>query len=513
MRKTAFISVLAMLWALAAQGQTAAQNTGLEVRSGLWNDPLTALGSGLMRGYTPAAGIVSVFPSWSSADVSFDLRSEDSAFLPQEGDGLRQGSFNASSFLRLDEKSAVEGSVSYQRGVKRNVVWNETSDYELLYPYVMADSVGGNLQKEAYVFSGAYSRRSGGWVWSAAGKYRALHEYRTVDPRPRDITSDLEVALSGGRELPAVLLTATARYRKYHQQQSVEFLDPKGANTLLLPFTGLGSDFYRFETTGAFAGTRYRGRGGEFALTASSPDGNRWHSGVKYSLLNVVRHLTGQNEAPITEILTQRASAFAAYKLRESGRFRAGVEVSAFYELRQGRENVIDNTTSGVFRTLYSPLMYTNHVVSGSLRGVLRLQEAYGTWSLLPEAGVYMFMSSYEYPSRNMDFTSGQGSVRLRFARTSGPWMMDFEGGAGYVASLSGRFSLPYSLTRKNVYEAYEAMYGKFTSNRAEALLSARVQRTVTPSLAVFAGAGGQALFFDGGDVSVYARISVGICF
>ncbi len=513
MRKTAFISILAMLWAFAAQGQTSAPGKGLEVRSGIWNDPLSALGSGSMRGYTPAAGLISLFPSYSSADVSFDLRSEDSAYLPQEGDGLRQGSFNASSFLRLDGKSSVEGAVSYQRGVKRNVVWNETSDFELLYPYVLADSVGGNLQKEAYIFSGAYSRRGGDWVWSAAGKYRALHEYRTVDPRPRDITSDLEIALSGGRELPSVLLTATVRYRKYHQQQSVEFVDQKGANTLLLPFTGLGSDFYRFETTGVFAGTRYKGRGGEFAITASSPDGDRWHSGVKYSMLNVVRHLTGQNEAPITELLTQRVSAFAAYKFKEKGRFRAGVEAAVCYELRQGKENVIDNTTSGTFRTLFSPLMYTNNVLDGSVRGVLRLQKPYGTWSLMPEAGVHMFMSSYEYPSRYMDFTDARGSVRLRFSRTSGPWMMDFEGGAGCTANLSGRFYLPYSLTKRNVYEAYENMYGKFSADRAEALFSARVQRTVSPTLAVFAGAGGSVILFDGGDKSVYARINIGICF
>lgn len=36
----------------------------------------------------------------------------------------------------------------------KNLKWNETTDWELLYPYLLADLVGGDLSKEIYSFTG-----------------------------------------------------------------------------------------------------------------------------------------------------------------------------------------------------------------------------------------------------------------------------------------------------------------------------------------------------------------------
>lgn len=34
------------------------------------------------------------------------------------------------------------------------MLWNENADYDVIYPYVAADSVGGDMKFENYAFSG-----------------------------------------------------------------------------------------------------------------------------------------------------------------------------------------------------------------------------------------------------------------------------------------------------------------------------------------------------------------------
>ncbi len=515
MRKNSlFIPLLVMFFCAGMEGREAGEDSvkGLSVRARAWNDPLLTLGNVPASEFVPSARLLSVLPSFSSADFRYDMRREDTPVLMQEGDGLQQGSFNAESFLRLDGRSSVDGGVSYQRGVKRNVLWNETSDFDLLYPYVMADSVGGDLQKELYRFHGGYSRRTGNIVYAFAGSYRALHEYRTVDPRPRNITSDIMLAASGGYLTEGMYVAASVSYRKYHQQQTVEFVDPLGANAVLFHLTGLGSDFARFRTTGTFSNTRYRGRGGEVSLVAASLDGNRFQSGVKYEFLKIDRHLINQNEAPITTLRNRKLSAFGAYKMSGAA-VDAGLEARISYELRQGDENVIESTPTGRFTNLLSETMYRNRVVDASLKAVMQISRPYGTWSVMPEAGMYLFLSSYEYPSKKMDFTAGRVALEASFTREKGLWMLDLRGGAGYCMNMDKDFSIPQLRTDGTVYTAYEKMYSAFERDFTSGSFSVRLQRALTVTTAVFAKAGARTLFFSGGDRAVYAALSLGVCF
>ena len=59
--------------------------------------------------------------------------------------------------------------------------WNSTADFLLLYPYVMADTLGGDPTFERYAF------KAGASVWKkmkigAEACFRAEHEYRTTGP-------------------------------------------------------------------------------------------------------------------------------------------------------------------------------------------------------------------------------------------------------------------------------------------------------------------------------------------
>ena len=145
------------------------------------------------EGTSAAAYLFGPDAGYSGAAASWNYRTEPAPVLREEGTGLSEGQLNIATLVRLDSLSAVRGKVRYANGVKRGVLWNSSSDYSTLYPYVMADTVGGDLRKEEYAFSGGYTARRGRFHWGVEGAYRALHEYRQADPRPRNIVSDLRI--------------------------------------------------------------------------------------------------------------------------------------------------------------------------------------------------------------------------------------------------------------------------------------------------------------------------------
>ncbi len=97
--------------------------------------------------------------SLSQISLRIDLRREQEALLQPLGDGAFDGGFYAESYRRLSERSATWADARYVRGNRRNVCWNSTADYLLLYPCITADSAGGNLSTEEYAFGGGYVHR------------------------------------------------------------------------------------------------------------------------------------------------------------------------------------------------------------------------------------------------------------------------------------------------------------------------------------------------------------------
>lgn len=89
----------------------------------------------------------------TQASVGFALRSEEVAERMAAGDGEVSGSFAAESYRRLRHGGAVWGEAGYSRGTVRNVVWRSSADYDVVFPYITADSIGGDLFSEEYTFA------------------------------------------------------------------------------------------------------------------------------------------------------------------------------------------------------------------------------------------------------------------------------------------------------------------------------------------------------------------------
>ena len=172
--KALFLSILALLPAAAsAQRDT----LGVLERSSVFSagDERAVAG---FHTESPAMMLYRSEQSLSQISLRIDLRREQEALLQPLGDGALDGGFYAESYRRLSERSAAWADARYVRGNRRNVCWNSTADYLLLYPCITADSAGGNLSTEEYAFGGGYVHRVGRFDLAIRGDYRAGQEYR-----------------------------------------------------------------------------------------------------------------------------------------------------------------------------------------------------------------------------------------------------------------------------------------------------------------------------------------------
>ena len=136
--------------------------------------------------------------SLSELSIGYRLQSEEQPTVRQKGDRSDFGYFATEGYRHLSEKSTLWGHAGYRIGKRRNVVWNLASDYELIYPAITTDTVGGgDLTSEEYTFGGGYGHRGERFGWGASADVRAGQEYRTTDPRPRNITIDISATLGG----------------------------------------------------------------------------------------------------------------------------------------------------------------------------------------------------------------------------------------------------------------------------------------------------------------------------
>lgn len=394
--------------------------------------------------------------NYTRAQAGYRFVTEDEAFLPAEGKGLSQGEFLARARHWLDSLHRAEGAVSYERGMKRAVNWNTSSDWELLAPYVTIDTVGGDLQKEQYKFYARYAGRKNSFLYSGALRYRALHEYRAVDPRPRNVTADLEASVQAGLVLGGNALTLEVAYRKYHQNDDVSFQGARGYNTAIIHYLGLGSDYARFTGSSASTGVRFRGDGFS-ALLRLEPAGRQgWTAGLSYTYLDIVRQIKGQNEAPITSLLRQELKACGGYLWP-----KAMVQGQVAYKLNQGTENVLDQT--GAFLPLAGLTLYREPSLEARLQARFLKEAVSGLWSLSPAIGYVHTRGGRLSPSRSLSLDYGTAAVKGTFERRKGSWDFTAEASLGAHVTFSSALEMPLETLDAKFRDYYTHLYGRFS--------------------------------------------------
>ena len=382
--------------------------------------------------------------AFSQLALGIDLQRQSVAFTPQKGSGYTLPYLKVDTYHRLNNRSTVWGGASYTTGKQHRVRWNSTSDYDLLQPYVLADTLGGDTRRERYAISGGYATAIKRWTLGAEMLVRAEQEYRGRDPRMRGIVTDLTLRLGGVYRLGRYCLDAGIEADIYKQTNSVAFYREEG----VIPeyqMTGLGTEYNRF--SGDKRSLYYDGGGVAVLLHAAPAMGSGLWADVTLEQHRYHRKLAEYNSMPLTDLYNEHVEANLGWK-RDS-RLAAWAHVD--YTRRTGNEHVGGMSNARYFPVIACLTMYKSHAVDACVSAL------YGKkgWNVVMAAGYISQNEQYVYPHRQMDRGHAYGRLQGQcFVHATSRLLLTINAHAAYYGNVDDKLQMPFA----NMGEAFTGL-------------------------------------------------------
>lgn len=443
-----------------------------------------------------------------------EYRHEQQPFVIQEGDGRQMGVVDVNSFIRKGQ-SSLWGEARYMNGKKMGRNWNETSDYALLYPYVMGDTIGGDLKSEQYYFAGGYARQTGRFTFGAKASYCANIEYRNADPRPKNLTGDLNVTIGGAMKLGTAYTAGISLHaRKYKQTNELAFYNELGVPNIY-HLTGLGTDYYRFR--GSRGNTFYKGKafGGSVNLLPFETGVTGFTASASYDYFTFGKIISSLNELPMADVGEHTVKAEIGWRSL-SVINQWGVKGEVSFVSRAGTENLFGDATNNTYPLIASEKMYYNDVTQVGVSG---FYEHIGAgdmrYSILPAVKYRGIRTRYVYSERHMDINHLIGEILLRASRPCGKFLLQGEIGALYTASVSPSLQLSGSGIKESekLYEPVYSNYRYLSEDNALLRMAVRGDYSPRAGYSLFIAVHYEHGWQSGKRASDYVAASVGVAF
>lgn len=270
------------------------------------------------------------------------------ATMPLAGTQVGGFSVGAQSVYDINTTSRVFGEAGYSWGQSEGNKWVENADYDLLYPYLTCDTIGGGLRSEQYFFRGGYRMNKQHIIWHLALQYRALQSYRSVDPRPKNKVADLRVDGSVGYTDGHYAYSVMGQIGRYKQNNDITFYSELG-DAMLFHLVQPNEDYSRF--AGAFKSAYYHGLTAGTAFMVQ-PTEQGFLAGLDYQYMRVTEELSSTTAIPIAALRTYaihaqigynaplwRLSAQGGYTLRRGTQYLYGEVANQYYNLLLKTDN------------------------------------------------------------------------------------------------------------------------------------------------------------------------------
>ncbi len=368
----------------------------------------------------------------SSVSGSFRRSADSESVNPQVGDKSTRWAFDAESYIKY-KNSTLWGSARYNNGKDRNVQWNETSEIWNVYPYVMADSTGGDIKTETYSFAGGYAATSGRLTWGCSMGYTAGLYYRAVDPRPRNVTGNLEFAAGVTWSFtPGTFAGLMLGYTKYKQTNEITFYSELG-DKRILHLTGLVNDY------GRFAGD----------ATSAYYNGNTWRAGINLGVAGSLKASVEAVHYKVTNILTslnKLPMAFATHNAVDAEvawtASRWGVSARMSASRRVGTENVFGDAASSTYPKIAEHNQYFENRAEASAQGMYRIVTRRVEVRLFPSLGYSHRNEIYRDPQCRELINTVWGGLRAEAGLKAGKALVTVSAIGTYYGNTSGQLML-----------------------------------------------------------------------
>ena len=276
--------------------------------------------------------------------------------LLQTGTDKYSWGVNLDSYYVWSENTKLWGAASFRSYEKASMAWNSNIDLDKIYPYVMADTVGGGLKGEDYNFEGGFSRAFGKYIIGAELAVGASVAYRQLDPRPLNKSIDLNATLSIGRIFAKKHILAIAiNAERYSQNSSVQFLNELG-EAKVYHLSGLGMHYVRF--AGANNTVYYSGLGGQLSIDYSQIDALGFYAHTKYRMSSLDKILPDKNDIAINGLKDNDMSVLVGYNLQTDKLSLLGVSLNYSRTDRKGEERIFGDPSGSVYPQIAASEMY-----------------------------------------------------------------------------------------------------------------------------------------------------------
>lgn len=379
--------------------------------------------------------------SYSEMALDVDCQHQTEAFVQEKGTGFFLPQIRVSTFLRLNAESAVWGSASYMTGKEKDVTWNSTSDYDLLNPYVLADTIGGDTHRERYGFSGGYATRLDRWLLGCEAVFRADHEYRDVDPRMRSIVTDLTLRGGAGVETSRHLLGAAVEGNVYKQTNDVEFYRELGVSPEY-HMTGLGTEYSRF--AGDNCSVYYKGGGIGVNLNAEPLEDEGVYGGLSLWRRGYERILADLNSLPITRLVYNTIDITAGWK--KVRKRHLALYGNFLFTKRSGDENIVGKSDSQYYPILGRLTLYKNYLTDANVNAIYGAEQGGSSWFVKARTGVRGNRERYVYPERKQDRTHLYALLAGQWQRPLSPRLaLGTDADVAHYKNISSDIVMPYA--------------------------------------------------------------------
>lgn len=412
----------------------------------------------------PAMMTQAYLKPFTELSILCDYRKQSEAFSLEEGTGYLLPELSAQSYIRLTSSSVVWGKASYSNGRHYDKTFNNVADYDLLYPDLVADSIGGDTRRERYFFSGGYAAEKGRWLLGGELKFRAEQEYRTTDPRMRSIVSYLILKAGAAYRLSHYRVGLSVEGNIYRQTADVDFYgETNGMGELQM--TGLGTSYVRF--SGSNRDIFYKGKGAAVGIDVTPLNENGWFAHLGHALHQYERLSDEYNSMPLTTLYRQQTDLTLGWKRKTPHREMAYL-LHASYDKRANDEHIVGSASGQDYPILLDLTMYKQHlcdVYAAALYG-------WGSWLLMARAGYLSHHESYAYEERRMEYSRVYGDLTAQWLKTIGnDWALKIHATGGYAGNVSNRLVMPFANMTKSIisYVNHTYKYQKASYAQAEA--------------------------------------------
>lgn len=420
--------------------------------------------------YNPSAKAYTLQTGLSDLSLGYEKQTGEAGLL-ETGTAFDDYAFRAESYTKKG-KHHIWGSASYMRKSTDNVRWNESSDYFNIYPYVFADSVGGdNLKGEKYSFMGGYAQNLERISWGIQLDYWALMEYRSRDPRPNNNTSNL--VFTGGLNYKLTDLYAVGGgflLRKYKQNNKLNFYNVLGRPSMH-HITGLGTDAYLFandETACIFNGSGYGAN-----LQFLPINGKGLSASFVYENFSFDKQLNNDQKLVLSSIDQDKFTSDISY-LKETGTHTIGAKLEASYTDRKGTEGKFTRNNDGAFVSISSEMQYKNKITEAKLTLIYQLNTANASWYAMPYAYFSNTEESHKSSERKMEISKIDFGIKPGVLYSIKKHLLHIDGNIGYSNNLDSSLELTGLSPERSITQTLQANYDYLSSSGFIAGLSTR---------------------------------------